>query len=362
MNNILLTGGTGVVGSAVLSELVKDPDNVIYLLARAENEKNLIERLQGIYQFYGLDRNNPNLVPVAGDISKLDLGMSKEQHDRLIKKINIVIHSAANVKMNQSIEQARLNALTGTHSVFEFAQRCENIQRVTYISTLGVNGKSKSILQEVSPPQNIEYHNTYEQAKAEAEFYIFDKLYDALPVIIIRPSMVVGNSNTGAMFSRQIFYFLCQYLLKGDGLGFLPRLDSFFLDTIPVDYLGEFTAHISTDKSIKNAIFNACAGYRESTSLLDIRNLLLSLCESKERDVKRITMLPLPFYQRLIEFISFFLSKKSKSEIKQLSFFLEYLKNSPRFANERYVEQCQSFRMDIRSPKEYLPAILKNCV
>lgn len=362
MNNILLTGATGVVGSAVLSELIKNPDNAIYLLTRAKNELNLTERLQSVYQFYCLEPNDQNLIPIIGDISQANLGMSREQLNALGKKINIVIHSAANVKMNQSIEQARLNALSGTQAIFEFAQNCENLQRIAYISTLGVNGKSKNILKENYPPEHVQYHNTYEQAKAESEFYIFDKWYNTLPVVIIRPSMVVGNSKTGAVYSKQIFYYLCQYLLKGDGSGFLPKLDNFFLDTIPVDYLGQFTAHISTDSSIKNAIFNACASYKDATSLQTIRSLLLESCGTERGETKKITTLPLSVYQGLIRFISLFSSQKTKNEIKQLSFFLEYLKNSPRFANEHYLGQCKLYNIDIQRPEEYLPIVLKNCL
>ena len=56
-------------------------------------------------------------------------------------------------------------------------------------------------------PEVRTFHNTYEQAKAEAEEYLYPFMADErLPITIHRPSMVVGDSMTGKAISFQVFY------------------------------------------------------------------------------------------------------------------------------------------------------------
>ncbi len=69
-----------------------------------------------------------------------------------------------------------------------------------------------------------QFHNTYEHAKFEAEQWLLQKMEAGFPATIFRPSMVVGDTQTGKIIRFQVFYFLAAFLTGQRTAGILPRL------------------------------------------------------------------------------------------------------------------------------------------
>jgi thioester reductase-like protein len=359
MDQALLTGATGVVGNALLHELLKRPVKV-YLLIRAANESELTSKLTQL-RIENLQDLIPNQIEIVkGDIALNNLGIQQEQYQRLTNCINIIIHSAANVSLNQPLELARKNALGGTKAMVDFAWRCNHLQHFNYLSTVGVNGTSKQILLEQEPPQGIQYHNTYEQAKAEAELFLFEHINKGLPCTVYRPSMIVGNSKTGEMYAKQVFYYICDFMKMG-GIGrMLPDLSHFNLDTIPINCLADFVINSTFQKETIGKVFNVCAGYEQAINLKILFNLIEEVLSSRNMKIRKHITLPVGLMKSLLAILEAFSTKEISNKIKSVSYLLSYLKQSPQFSNEHYLAHVSKYGLEIPTPTQYLPRVVEN--
>ena len=129
---VLLTGATGFLGSHVLRELLRKKMHVICLV---RNEKKLEATLK--YYFpVGYEYFRYNVM--IGDIEKPKFGMSDEDYELLVQKVDMVIHTAANVNhAGNYVDFERTNVL-GTQNVIDFCKLAG--ATLQHTSTASVHG------------------------------------------------------------------------------------------------------------------------------------------------------------------------------------------------------------------------------
>ena len=80
MRRVLITGATGVVGSALTPRFLNEPDCEVWPLIRAESEAHLAERVEALFDFWGQEVHEPTarqrLKPLRGDVSLPRLGLA----------------------------------------------------------------------------------------------------------------------------------------------------------------------------------------------------------------------------------------------------------------------------------------------
>ena len=129
---VLLTGATGFLGAHILRELLKRDLRVVCLV-RSE------ERLQNLLSYYFPKEHKRFAYSVAiGDITKPRFGLSDEDYQDLAHRVDMVIHTAANVKHAGNYEDLELTNVTGTQTVIDFCKDANAILQHT--STASVNG------------------------------------------------------------------------------------------------------------------------------------------------------------------------------------------------------------------------------
>ncbi len=129
---VLLTGATGFLGSHILRELLRRKLRVICLV-RSE------EKLKSVLKYYFPKEHEYFRYKVRiGDIKKPNFGLSDEDYGVLLGKVDMVIHTAANVShAGQYSEFERTNVL-GTQNVIDFCMRSGAVLQHT--STASVHG------------------------------------------------------------------------------------------------------------------------------------------------------------------------------------------------------------------------------
>ena len=100
----------------------------------------------------------------------------------------------------------------GTKNALELAKEL-GAERFFYISTAYTVGKNKIGVEQLYSPDD-EYHNPYEESKVKSEHLAFS-YSDYMDVSIYRPSIIVGDSETGEADSKFTLY------------GFMRALDIF---------------------------------------------------------------------------------------------------------------------------------------
>ena len=109
---------------------------------------------------------------LRGDIELVDFGLSPAEVDVLAQSTTHIVHAAASVKLNMTIEQARSTAVRPTRTILDLARRAADagaLRKLDMVSTVGVWGRTPGAMPERPLPEVREFHNTYEEAKAEAE-------------------------------------------------------------------------------------------------------------------------------------------------------------------------------------------------
>ena len=85
------------------------------------------------------------IFPVQGDMGLPELGLQPEDRDMLIQRVNIVFHSAATVRFNESLKIAvNLNTL-GTDRMLDLCRRMINLTSVIHVSTAYSNADRQEI-------------------------------------------------------------------------------------------------------------------------------------------------------------------------------------------------------------------------
>jgi thioester reductase-like protein len=251
MGAVLLTGATGFVGREVLSRFLTRGDREVYALVRAADDQAAAERLPG----------HDRLTTVAGDIERSGLGLSGATAERLRRDVSTVVHCAASVSFELPLEESRRVNVGGTRNVAGFARDCPALERFTYVSTAYVAGEPGGLFREDELAVGQSFRNPYERSKFEAEVALRSEAGD-LPLQILRPSIVVGDSTTGRTTSFNVLYGPLRAFARGAMRAIPARRDS-PVDIVPVDYVADALVHLlETDES---GVVNLVAGRDAAT-------------------------------------------------------------------------------------------------
>lgn len=222
---ILITGATGFMGKVLVEKLLRScPDiETIYLLMRPKRGNDVRLRLQELLNatlFDKLRRQNPEklnkLVPICGDITMPELGLSSTDQKILEENVSVVFHSAATVKFDEALKLSVAMNLLGTKRLVQLCHKMKKLEALVHVSTAYCNCHRQEVNEIVYPPpadpekivQCVEWMdeslldsvtpqiigdrpNTYIFTKALAEHVLVEQS-GSLPIAIVRPSIVTA--------------------------------------------------------------------------------------------------------------------------------------------------------------------------
>ena len=248
---MLLTGATGFVGREVLSRFLERDGRHVFALVRAEDDDHAAGRLPG----------HERLTAVAGDIEQTNLGLARGSSERLRREVTTVLHCAASVSFDMPLDESRSVNVEGTRRVLDFARSCGRLERFSYVSTAYVAGEPGGLFREDELSVGQRFRNAYERSKFEAELALRSEGSD-LPLQILRPSIVVGDSGTGRTSSFNVLYGPLKAFARGKIPAIPARRDA-PVDVVPVDYVADRVHQLAT--SGPDGTFHLVAGRNATT-------------------------------------------------------------------------------------------------
>lgn len=238
MNAILLTGITGSGGSWLAREAVhrKVP---IKALVRGENLAHASQRMDKVLESLGVEKTPGQIEVVPGDICQDDLGLAYKAVRMM--GCSMIVHCAASTEFSDAkLEQNYRTNVEGTKNVLKLASRLSI--PVVHVSTAYVAGCQQGLVKENELYVNQDFNNSYERTKYQAEELVRQWSRETkLPSIILRPSILVGDSQQGRITRFQGLYDLLRvfHLLGSQIRGSEIRIIANPAATknfIPVDY------------------------------------------------------------------------------------------------------------------------------
>jgi thioester reductase-like protein len=311
MGAVLLTGATGFVGGEILSRFLARGDRHVYALVRADNDNDAASRLPA----------HKRLTAVAGDIEQAGLGLADETGDRLRREVGTVLHCAASVSFDMPLDESRSVNVGGTRRMVQFARKCMRLERFSYVSTAYVAGEPGRLFREDELAVGQRFRNPYERSKFEAELALRSE-GAGLPLQILRPSIVVGESTTGRTSSFNVLYGPLKAFARG-GIPVIPARRDAPVDIVPVDYVADRVHELATGGP--NGTFHLVAG-RNATTV----GRLLEL-SSEQFGRSEPTVLPPRLYRR---WMHPWLRRKYRG-LRRLEVYFPYFSMRVRFDDRR---------------------------
>jgi nucleoside-diphosphate-sugar epimerase len=222
---ILVTGATGMVGSAVARRAAERGYHVQALVRRDSNRRTLdgvpIEFIEG-------DLSEPDSLPAA------------------LADAQIVIHTAAHVGDWGPAEKYRaINVIALEHMIHAVA-RSPRFERWVQVSSLGVYPARHHYGTDESVPADVVGLDGYTRTKAEAEFLLNHHIDEnKFPAVILRPGIIYGPGDRHALprFVEKIENGKMKFIGRGDRLinnTYVDNLvDALLLAVENPDVLGE---------------------------------------------------------------------------------------------------------------------------
>ena len=237
----LVTGFPGFIGRRLVGHLLElDGDARVVALV----EGRMADRAREAAAVLGADR----IEVVAGDVGDRRLGLADDAYDRLLADVVRVYHLAAIYDLAVPLDLARRVNVDGTGNVLDFCVRAERLERLAYVSTAYVAGRRTGVVYEHELVMGQGFKNHYESTKFQAEVWVRTAMA-RVPTTIVRPAIVVGDSNTGETAKFDGPYYILRVLSQANRLGQATvqfgASDAPF-NVVPVDYVVAATAAAAT--------------------------------------------------------------------------------------------------------------------
>ena len=174
---VLVTGGTGFVGSHVIDELLKKKYQIRAIARKSSNTKWLKGKDVEIFTA-SLDDKDSLISAMEGIEGVLHIGGLTAARD---------------------LEEFMKGNLGGTKNLLEAAKVYKNnIKRFLYCSSQTVMGPAKSINEPSKEEDVCNPLTSYAKSKREAELYVLSNLKE-FPITIVRPPAVYGERDSAIL-------------------------------------------------------------------------------------------------------------------------------------------------------------------
>lgn len=228
---ILISGAAGLIGGEIASRLWAQGHHVTGLVHRNPELRSNDDQLLPTRPWRAGGLGADMIQTLAGDVSKANFGWSEAQWTAVAADHDLLIHSAATVRFDLSYDDCAAVNVEGTRHALDLARRGD--MQFLHISTAYVCGIAEGRVDEVEPREDAAFANSYEACKAAAERLVQSS---GVPHAIARPSIVVGDSQTGAIRQFDTIYAALKLIAEGR-VAQMPACADASLDFVPIDHV-----------------------------------------------------------------------------------------------------------------------------
>lgn len=366
-SNIFLTGATGFLGRNLLRIILTESEkSKVTLLVRGKSsldaKKRICSLLNSILPYRKIEEAKKRINVICGDVTLNNFGVDDDLYSALKKNFTHIIHAAAAVQFELPLDEARRINCNGTKNIMNFSREVKDwgcLRRVAYVSTAFVCGDRAGDIKEDDLDYGQQFSNSYEQTKFESEKVVRSYMQE-LPLTIFRPSIIVGDSNTGQTTSFNVMYLPLNMIYKGK-LKMLAGEKDIPLDVVPVNFVAESIYHILLNSNnCVGKTFHLTAGKDKMISAGEIIDTAVDYFKELGviPNIKPIKFLSLSTLYR----IKRMKGTASEKAMAVVNMYKPYLCTRRSFDNSNTITELNGTKIETRPLQDYYSKLLDYCV
>jgi NAD(P)-dependent dehydrogenase (short-subunit alcohol dehydrogenase family) len=242
-NHAFVTGGTGLIGRAVVERLLRRGLKVTLMLRNGAGERRKAE-LDALAALAG--GTEGSLTHVTGDLCEPNLGLS-DAGVAALSRAGHCFNLAALYDIEADPERIESTNVGGTEQLLSVLRKVGFDGRLHHVSSIAVAGDYAGTFTESMLEEGQRFPHAYHRSKLDSEKLVRASGFDHR---IYRPSSVVGDSKTGAIDRIDGIYFgfaaiqKLAYALPAWVRLPVPHIRGRF-NVVPVDYVADALVHIA---------------------------------------------------------------------------------------------------------------------
>jgi thioester reductase-like protein len=250
---VLLTGLPSLVARAVCFEIVRsDPTARVEAVVRSK----FVEDARAALDELPADQRRRVHI-VEGDAAAIDLGLAGAEFKALAREVTRIHHCAQVTYLGVDRKTAEHVNVGGTQEALEFAASCEHLECMVLHSTAHVSGDRRGVVLEDDLKAGQSFRNVVEETKARAEKVVRAAM-DRVPIAVVRPATIVGDSQTGEVdrFDGPYLLILLVVTSPPDIALPLPGRGDEPLHLVPIDWVARASVAIGRDPRARGRTFH----------------------------------------------------------------------------------------------------------
>jgi nucleoside-diphosphate-sugar epimerase len=308
--HVLLTGYPGFISKRLLRRLFEEMPRARFTVLVEESRR--VEAEADVVAL-GAERQKRVRV-VGGDVKKMDVGLAGLEIEGL-KDVTHIFHLAAVQRVDAAPELLEAVNVGGTRNMLTLAKELPKLDRFVHFSTCLVSGDREGVITEDELDVGQRFHSFYEETKMRAEKLARSAMKE-LPVTVVRPSIIVGSSETGDIDRFDGVYAIAIVVVTSPvsvplplpGPGTAP------LNLVPVDYVTKAVARLALDPRAVGGTFHIV-----DPSPLSARHVYELIAKKAGRKVPKQSSLTSSLAARLLKLPG--IDRISARRLPQLSAF-----------------------------------------
>jgi thioester reductase-like protein len=194
---------------------------------------------------------------IEGDPAAIDLGLSGAEFKALAREVTHIHHCAEVTHLGVDRKTAEHVNVGAALEALEFARSCSRLNCLLHYSTAHVSGSRTGVVTEDELDAGQSFRNVVEETKARAE-KVMRAAMGSVPIAVVRPATLVGDSHTGAVdrFDGPYLLILLVVTSPPDLALPLPGRGDDPLHVVPVDWVARAAVAIAGDPRGRGGTFH----------------------------------------------------------------------------------------------------------
>ncbi|HEY6879039.1 MAG TPA: SDR family oxidoreductase, partial [Polyangiales bacterium] len=259
---VLLTGATGFLGGAFLAH-TRRLDNIEWILpARGASDADARQRVwRRLTRF--VDEATAARILARATVVRTDLLAPDALTQEVLEGVTHVVHLAANTSFIAKEGVFEMN-YGGTRALAQRLRAVHSLERFVYVGTAMICGDdpSQTVFEDNYPSVGAKHLVPYTASKAAAEQMLRSEFPD-LPLVVARPSVVIGHTELGCAPSGSIFWVVRAL----ERVRLLSGSEDARLDVVPADYVARALDHLTFAPQLRYRTYHISAGSESATPI-----------------------------------------------------------------------------------------------